>query len=155
MNHRLSTAFTRLMSSGSSGGNQNPDQLLHTMGLNCYVGSCRGVCLHRLSSNSSESAGETRSPQPSESQGRRATIIQPASPFIMTVINHVDAPRRFMRVGGAPGSVCCCFGGRIVQRVMGASGNVGYRFRHCPSRLCDRIPNPDRDFDHRQFDEEN
>lgn len=29
---------------GSGGGNQGPEQRQHTLGLNCFVGSCTGVC---------------------------------------------------------------------------------------------------------------
>ncbi len=37
-------ALPSLMSSGSGGGNQNPEQPRHTFGLNCFVDSCHGVC---------------------------------------------------------------------------------------------------------------
>ncbi|WP_252176379.1 hypothetical protein [Endozoicomonas sp. 4G] len=37
-------AFSSLMSSGSGGGHQDPKQSRHTLGLNCFVDSCHGVC---------------------------------------------------------------------------------------------------------------
>ncbi|WP_448218741.1 hypothetical protein [Endozoicomonas sp. 2B-B] len=37
-------AFSSLMSSDSGGGHQDPKQSQHTLGLNCFVDSCHGVC---------------------------------------------------------------------------------------------------------------
>ncbi len=46
---------TSLLYSGSGSGNGGPQQHLHTMGLNCYVYPCHGVCSYRLSADSRES----------------------------------------------------------------------------------------------------
>lgn len=40
------------LSSGSGGGSQNPQQHQHTLGLDCYVDSCLGVCRLRPSPDS-------------------------------------------------------------------------------------------------------
>ncbi|WP_448216361.1 hypothetical protein [Endozoicomonas sp. 2B-B] len=37
-------AFSSFWSSGSGGGNEGPGQPQHTLGLNCFVDSCAGVC---------------------------------------------------------------------------------------------------------------
>ncbi|WP_422139184.1 hypothetical protein [Endozoicomonas sp. ALC020] len=53
----LSGSLTRLLSSDSGGGNENPEQhQQHTLALNCYADSCNGVCIFRLSSDSRELA---------------------------------------------------------------------------------------------------
>ncbi|WP_422473497.1 hypothetical protein [Endozoicomonas sp. ALB032] len=47
--------FTRLLNSDSGNNNEGPEQYLHTLGLNCYLYPCDGVCRFRQSSNPSES----------------------------------------------------------------------------------------------------
>ncbi|WP_422135736.1 ankyrin repeat domain-containing protein [Endozoicomonas sp. ALD040] len=44
------------LSSGSGGGNEGSEQHQHTLGLDCYVDSCNGVCKLRSSTDSKESA---------------------------------------------------------------------------------------------------
>ncbi len=44
--------------SGSGDGNKGPEQQQHTLGLNCHVDSCNGVCKLRQSSDSGESSEE-------------------------------------------------------------------------------------------------
>ncbi|WOG25836.1 hypothetical protein [Endozoicomonas sp. 8E] len=44
--------------SGSGDGNKGPGQQKHTLGLNCHVDTCNGVCKLRQSSDSSESSEE-------------------------------------------------------------------------------------------------
>ncbi|WOG28482.1 hypothetical protein [Endozoicomonas sp. 8E] len=52
---RLTDSFANLLSSGFGGDDQGPDQQQHTLGLNCYVDSCHGVCkLLQSSDNSAE-----------------------------------------------------------------------------------------------------
>ncbi|WP_422136880.1 hypothetical protein [Endozoicomonas sp. ALD040] len=51
---RVSGSITSRLSSGSGGGKEDPEQNQHTLDLNCYVGSCCGVCELRQSSDSSE-----------------------------------------------------------------------------------------------------
>ncbi len=48
--------FANLLYSDYGGGNRGPQQALHTLGFNCFVSPCRGVCSFRLSSGSRESA---------------------------------------------------------------------------------------------------
>ncbi len=45
-----------LLSSGSGGGNEGPEQDQHTLGLACYADSCHGVCELRKAPNRSEFA---------------------------------------------------------------------------------------------------
>ncbi|WP_257281537.1 hypothetical protein [Endozoicomonas sp. ISHI1] len=47
-------SVTSPLSSGSGGNSEGPDQRQHTLGLNCYVDSCHGVC--RLGSSSDDKA---------------------------------------------------------------------------------------------------
>ncbi|WP_422473891.1 hypothetical protein [Endozoicomonas sp. ALB032] len=45
--------FTHLLCSDSGNGNEDPKQDSHTLGLNCFVNSCHGVCQLRPASDSS------------------------------------------------------------------------------------------------------
>ncbi|WOG28494.1 ankyrin repeat domain-containing protein [Endozoicomonas sp. 8E] len=47
---------TSPLSSGSGGGNEGSEQHQHTLGLDCYVDSCHGVCKLRSSTDSKASA---------------------------------------------------------------------------------------------------
>ncbi|WP_257255111.1 hypothetical protein [Endozoicomonas sp. SESOKO3] len=49
-------SFTGFLYSGSGSGDGEPLQHQHTLGLNCYVFPCNGVCSFRASSDSRESA---------------------------------------------------------------------------------------------------
>ncbi|WP_448218533.1 hypothetical protein [Endozoicomonas sp. 2B-B] len=49
------------LSSGSGGGNEHPEQDLHTLDLNCYAGSCHGVCELRQKFNNITLAEESLS----------------------------------------------------------------------------------------------
>ncbi len=47
--------FTSLLYSDSGGGNEDPRQYQHTLGLNCFIYPCNGVCRLRQSSDPSNS----------------------------------------------------------------------------------------------------
>ncbi|WP_422133404.1 hypothetical protein [Endozoicomonas sp. ALD040] len=47
--------FTSLLFSDSADGDEGPEQHLHTLGLNCYIYPCNGVCRFRQSSDPSDS----------------------------------------------------------------------------------------------------
>ncbi|WOG26923.1 hypothetical protein [Endozoicomonas sp. 8E] len=47
--------FTSLLYSDSGSGNEDPEQHLHTLGLNCFIYPCNGVCRFRQSSDPSNS----------------------------------------------------------------------------------------------------
>ncbi|WP_257288518.1 hypothetical protein [Endozoicomonas sp. SESOKO2] len=49
---QLAGTVSRSLHSDSGGGNRGPQQPPHTLGLNCFVFPCRGVCIFRSSSNS-------------------------------------------------------------------------------------------------------
>ncbi|WP_257287184.1 ankyrin repeat domain-containing protein [Endozoicomonas sp. SESOKO2] len=53
---QLNGYSTSPLSSGSGGGNEGSEQHQHTLGLDCYVDSCHGVCKLRSSTDSKESA---------------------------------------------------------------------------------------------------
>ncbi|WOG29008.1 hypothetical protein [Endozoicomonas sp. 8E] len=55
-NVHLTGYFTSLLYSDSGGGNGGPQEHSHTLGLNCFVHPCRGVCRYQLSSDSREFA---------------------------------------------------------------------------------------------------
>ncbi|WOG27037.1 hypothetical protein [Endozoicomonas sp. 8E] len=48
--------FTYLLHSDSGDGDEAPEQHSHTLGLNCFVDPCQGVCRFRVSSDNRESA---------------------------------------------------------------------------------------------------
>lgn len=50
--NQLTGTFTSPLYSTFGGGNRGPQQLLHTLGLNCFVHPCRGVCIFRSSTYS-------------------------------------------------------------------------------------------------------
>ncbi len=54
--HQPTNAFTNPLSSGSGDGFEDPQQHVHTLGIDCFVHPCRGVCNFRPSS---ESIGST------------------------------------------------------------------------------------------------
>ncbi|WP_422132434.1 hypothetical protein [Endozoicomonas sp. ALD040] len=47
--------YTSHLYSDSGGGNEDPEQYLHTLGLNCFIYPCNGVCRFRQSSDPSNS----------------------------------------------------------------------------------------------------
>ncbi|WOG27053.1 hypothetical protein [Endozoicomonas sp. 8E] len=53
---RLTRSLIRLQNTDGGGGNGNPQKDLHTLGLNCFVRPCNGVCRFRSSSDSREPA---------------------------------------------------------------------------------------------------
>ncbi|WP_257287108.1 hypothetical protein, partial [Endozoicomonas sp. SESOKO2] len=53
---QITGSVKRPRHSGSGGGNEEPEQPQHTLGLDCYVDSCHGVCKLRPSSHSEEPA---------------------------------------------------------------------------------------------------
>ncbi|WP_257275171.1 MULTISPECIES: hypothetical protein [unclassified Endozoicomonas] len=65
--------FTNFLSFGSGDGKENPDQHQHTLGVNCYVDSCNGICKIRPSFDSSESAEGVQqgSPPPAQREIKR------------------------------------------------------------------------------------
>ncbi|WOG27124.1 hypothetical protein [Endozoicomonas sp. 8E] len=50
-------SFTGFLYSDSAGGNGDPQQHQHTLGLDCFVSPCNGVCRYRLSYSSREPSG--------------------------------------------------------------------------------------------------
>uniref|UniRef100_UPI00214853FC hypothetical protein n=1 Tax=Endozoicomonas sp. SESOKO4 TaxID=2828745 RepID=UPI00214853FC len=70
------------LSSGSGGDNEGPEQNQHTLGLDCYVDSCHGVCKLRQAPDSSESAeGAVGSAESSTDQTHHVmTEAQPLHP---------------------------------------------------------------------------
>ncbi|WOG27102.1 hypothetical protein [Endozoicomonas sp. 8E] len=46
---QLKGSLTSSLNSGSGGGDRDPQQQAHTLGLNCYVYPCHGICQFRIS----------------------------------------------------------------------------------------------------------
>lgn len=72
--NQLTGFFTSPPDSGSGGEDEGPDQHQHTLGLNCHVDSCDGVCKLRPSSDSSDSAEAALGFDNSEPHARRSPI---------------------------------------------------------------------------------
>ncbi|WP_257287183.1 hypothetical protein [Endozoicomonas sp. SESOKO2] len=75
-------SVTRPLSSGSGSGNDGPEQVQHTLGLDCYVDSCYGVCKLRQASNGGESAEGTLTfaESPTEHTHHETRETQPSQP---------------------------------------------------------------------------
>ncbi|WP_252176087.1 hypothetical protein [Endozoicomonas sp. 4G] len=104
-------SFTHPLSSGSGGGNEHPEQDLHTFGLNCYAGSCHGVCelrqkfnnvtlaeesLSYAESSTGHSHHEMTETQPSQPQAHEGAVVvgkidenAAACHIISETINHL------------------------------------------------------------------
>ncbi|WP_422411205.1 MULTISPECIES: hypothetical protein [unclassified Endozoicomonas] len=53
---QLTGSLIGSLNSGSGGGDRDPQQNVHTLGLNCYIYPCHGICQFRLSSDVREPA---------------------------------------------------------------------------------------------------
>ncbi|WP_448217659.1 hypothetical protein [Endozoicomonas sp. 2B-B] len=83
----ISGSITKTLSSGSDDGNEGPEQDQHTLGLDCYVDSCRGICKIRQSSNSSELAEHPLKPETHEAVAKDAGK---ANVLVSEIITHVN-----------------------------------------------------------------
>uniref|UniRef100_UPI002147C388 hypothetical protein n=2 Tax=unclassified Endozoicomonas TaxID=2644528 RepID=UPI002147C388 len=73
---QLTGSVTRLQHLGSGGGNEEPDQPQHTLGLNCHVDSCHGVCKLRQSSHIDGPADWSLNPEANSTGDTGATSKQ-------------------------------------------------------------------------------
>ncbi|WP_422138463.1 hypothetical protein [Endozoicomonas sp. ALC020] len=80
-------SVTNTLSSGSNDGNESPEQDQHTLGLDCFVNSCHGVCKLRQSSNSSELAEHPLKPEIHEAV---AKVASKAGVLVSQIIKHIN-----------------------------------------------------------------
>ncbi|WOG27936.1 hypothetical protein [Endozoicomonas sp. 8E] len=77
--------YTSLLHSDTGGGNEDPGQSLHTLGLNCFVYPCDDVCRFRQSPNPSDSVNGVASGSISEAADTTPPVGQATCNVILMI----------------------------------------------------------------------